>query len=156
MWHVLVLQGKEGGGGNWAVEGVPSAQGHHLDGMRHMWANGSGVGGEEITLGEGKGGGLKKGPAPQGSSQRLRSSAHKRSWPPVSLPSDPEWAQVLPSPNLSEDPDWKHQVTEALSHACLSAHFPGAKMGFSHFLPRSWGGGRPSEAVLCGRRSAGS
>ena len=146
MWHVLVLQGKEGGGRNWAVEGVPSAGPSPCWYETHVgkWQGGC----EEITLGEGKGGGLKTGPAPQGSSQRLRSSTHKRSWPPVSLPSDPERAQVLPSPNLSEDPDWKHQ---ALSHACLSARFPGAKMGFSHFLPRSWGvGGHGKRCCVAG------
>lgn len=104
MWQVLVLEGKKGGGESQVMEGVPSARGHHH--MRHRWANGSGgkrsplVG--RVDPSGYKGGGLGKGPAPKGSSQRL---------PVPPLPeklaacipfpsSDPEQAQFLPSPDV--------------------------------------------------------
>lgn len=62
---MLVLEGKEREVKNHAVEGVPSAQGRHLDSMRHNWANGSQgkrsplV--ERVDLSGDKGGGLREG-----------------------------------------------------------------------------------------------
>lgn len=108
MWHVLVLEGKEGREETGGVEGGG-------------WGTRSPLVGRVDASGD-KAGGPGKGPAPKGSSQGLPVCAQ----PPTRqaglrhpFPSpDPKWALFFPRPDMWEDPHWKLPVTAASSPAC--------------------------------------